>query len=94
MTDPTDIINEVRSAIDEADSILLRALAARFRAIRHMRTIKNAAGIPAEDLARESHLKDVWRKQAVDLDIPVELALLMLDCVLVESKKIQNPLQS
>lgn len=91
MTDSTSIIGEVRRAIDEADAIFLKALAARFRAVRHMKTVKNASGISAEDLSRETVLKDLWREQARDLDIPVELALLILDCVLVESKKIQNP---
>ncbi len=91
MTDPTTIIGEVRHAIDEADAILLKALAARFRAVRHMRTVKNAAHLETEDRSREQVLKDVWRKKAVELDIPVELALLILDCVLVESKKIQHP---
>ena len=90
MTDPMIIIDEVRRAIDEADGILLKALAARFRAVRHMKAVKNAAGINAEDPEREKKLKDLWRKQANDLDIPLELALLILDCVLVESKKIQH----
>ncbi|MSR67683.1 hypothetical protein EXS65_02575 [Candidatus Peribacteria bacterium] len=91
MTDPASLINEVRRAIDEADAILLKALAARFRAVRHMRTVKHAAHLETEDRERENILKDLWRKQAEELDIPVELALLILDCVLVESKKIQNP---
>lgn len=90
MSKPEDFIREVRKAIDEADSIFLKALASRFRAIRHLRTVKNASGIPAEDLEREKALKELWKKQAVALDIPIELALLMLDCIFVESKKIQD----
>ncbi len=88
------LVEEIRLAIDEADAILLKALAARFRAIRHLRTIKTAGQLPVEDTEREAMLKQAWKKQAIELDIPVELALLMLDCILVESKKIQNPTNS
>ncbi len=90
MTNPLTILSEVRRAIDEADTIFLRALAARFRAVRHLKTVKDVAGIEIEDPEREKVLKDLWRKQATDLGIPVELALLILDCILVESKKIQH----
>lgn len=91
MTDPSSILNEVRTAIDEADAILLKALAARFRAVRHLKTVKQVSGIAVEDSEREKILKEAWRKQAQDFEIPTELALLILDCILIESKNIQNP---
>ncbi len=90
MTDPSTIVDEVRRAIDEADTILLKALAARFRAVRHLRAVKKVSGIPVEDVARERVMKESWKEQAKELQISPELALLMLDFILAESKKIQG----
>ena len=82
-------LEEIRTAIDEADTILLKALASRFRAVRVLKKIKEHTGIPVQDPEREEQLKQLWKKQAQDLDIPESLALLMLDFILAESRQTQ-----
>ena len=83
-------IPTVRATIDDADDILLRALGARFRAIRHLRDMKREAGMSVESPSREQELKTTWKTKAHELNIPPELALLVLDFILTESKRIQS----
>lgn len=83
-------IADIRRAIDEADDILLKALAARFRAIRHLRDIKKATGMQVESLSRETELKTRWKTKAEELDLSPQLALLILDFILTDSKEIQS----
>lgn len=83
-------IPTIRAAIDDADDILLKALAARFRAIRHLKEIKRDTGMQVESASREAELKDKWKKRAQELNIPQELSLLILDFILAESKRIQS----
>ncbi len=83
-------IHGIRSVIDDADDILLKALAARFRAIRHIKEVKRETGMQVESTSREAELKDKWKKRALELNIPQELALLILDFILAESKRIQS----
>ncbi len=83
-------IHGIRSVIDDADDILLKALAARFRAIRHIKEVKRETGMQVESTSRETELKDKWKKRAQELNIPQELALLILDFILAESKRIQS----
>lgn len=80
----------VRAAIDEADDILLKALATRFRAIRHLKEIKRDTGVPVESPSRETELKTRWKKKSEELDLPPELTLLILDFILAESKRTQS----
>lgn len=82
----------LREAIDDADDILLKALAARFRAIRHLRDIKRDTDMKVESPSREAELKQTWKAKAQKLEIPEELALLMLDFILAESKRVQSSL--
>jgi len=79
----------IRAAIDEADNIFLKALATRFRAVRHLKEIKRETGMQIESPSREAELKDKWKKKAQELDLPRELTLLILDFILAESKRIQ-----
>lgn len=83
-------IPTVRAVIDDADDILLKALAARFRAIRHLKEIKRDTGMQVESASRETELKEKWKKRAQELNIPPELTLLILDFILAESKRIQS----
>jgi len=83
-------IPTVRAIIDDADDILLKALAARFRAIRHLKEIKRDTGMQVESSSRETELKTKWKQKAVELGIPPELTLLILDFILAESKRIQS----
>lgn len=83
-------IPEIRETIDEADDILLRALSARFRAIRHLSLIKKDINMQIESPSRETELKERWKKRADELGVPSPLALLILDFILVESKRIQS----
>ncbi|MBP7114554.1 MAG: chorismate mutase [Candidatus Peribacteraceae bacterium] len=80
----------IRAAIDEADDILLKALATRFRAIGHLKDIKRDTGVQVESPSRETELKARWKKKAEELRLPTELTLLILDFILAESKKIQS----
>lgn len=80
----------IRTAIDEADDILLKALATRFRAVRHLKEIKRETGMQVESPSRETELKEKWKKKSQELDIPTELALLILDFILAESKRLQS----
>ncbi len=83
-------IAEIRAAIDEADSLLIRALGARFRGVDFLRRLKSMQKMRVEDPAREQQLKDKWKKEAREAKVPEHLALLMLDFILSESKKIQE----
>ena len=81
---------EVRLAIDEADDIILKALAARMRAAKYLKILKKEEGIAVEDPTREKEVKARWKKRAQELDLPIELPLLLLDILLAESKSIQR----
>ena len=83
-------LESIRETIDDADDILLRALGARLEAVRHLREYKKIEGLPAEDKEREAELKEKWKERAAELKIPKELALLILDFLLTESKRIQK----
>lgn len=83
-------IATLREAIDEADEILLRALGARLRAVRLLKNVKSDTGMRVESASREAELKAQWKKRAKELKIPEELALLILDFLLTESKRIQS----
>lgn len=84
------ILQKIRSTIDSADELLLKALSERFRILRYLKTFKVKTGMKVENAARETELKDIWRKKAKDLDLPPELTLLILDFILAESKRIQS----
>ncbi len=86
----TPSLETIRSAISDADQIILRALAARFRAVEHLKEFKKVHHLPVEDLQRETLLKNQWKQAATVLNIPEELALLILDFILAESKRVQN----
>jgi chorismate mutase len=83
-------IADIRRAIDEADDILLKALAARFRAIKHLKEIKRQTDMQIESPSREAELKTRWKQKAAELGLAPELALLMLDFILTESKRLQK----
>ena len=83
-------LEEVRSAIDAADEILLRAIATRMKAVAHLKAIKDAKGLPIKDPVRERIVKSQWKEKAVALGIKPELALLILDFLLEDSKRIQK----
>jgi len=86
----TPTLADVRRSIDEADDILLKAMAARFRATALIKTMKKAEKLPIEDAEREKQLKARWKERARSLGLREELALLMLDFILTESKRIQR----
>jgi len=83
-------IEQLRAAIDDADEILLRALGARFKAVSLLHAAKKKEGLPSEDKEREAFVKNQWKKRARELDVSPELALLMLDFILAESKRRQQ----
>lgn len=81
---------ELRKAIDDADEIILRAIAARFEGAKQLKVVKQEQKLPVEDLKREDALKTRWKKRAKELGIREELALLVLDFLIAESKRIQS----
>lgn len=83
-------MQEIRKAIDDADEILLRALATRFRAVAHMKELKRDAQMQIESSSRETELKALWKKRAKTYGVSEELALLILDFILSESKRVQG----
>ena len=83
-------IADIRRTIDEADDILLKALTARFRAIKYLKEIKRATDMQIESPSREAELKARWKARAEELGLAPELPLLMLDFILIESKRLQT----
>ena len=81
---------ELRKAIDDADEIILRAIAARFAGIEHLKIVKGQRKLPVEDLKREEQIRNRWKKRAAELGIREELALVILDFLLSESKRLQS----
>ncbi|OGJ69173.1 hypothetical protein A3J34_02535 [Candidatus Peribacteria bacterium RIFCSPLOWO2_02_FULL_51_10] len=90
MDSPKLTIDDIREAIDEADKILLKALGARYRAVRYLGQFKKLMKLPMADPGRERRIKEAWKKQAKKLELSEEFALLILDFILSESKRIQK----
>ncbi len=90
MTKAHPTISELRVAIDAADEIIIRALAARFRAVESLRDMKKAENLPILDPRRESAMKRTWKESAKEHHVSESLALLMLDFILAESKRLQE----
>ncbi len=89
-SDDIQTLEEIRDLIDEADKLLLLTLGKRFRAIGFLKKLKSATGMPTEDLKREEAVKALWKQRAQENNIPEPLALLILDFILAESKRIQS----
>ena len=83
-------LSELRKAIDDADEIILRAIAARFEGARQIKELKKEKKIPVRDPEREEVIKSHWKKRSDELSIRQELALLVLDFLLEESRRIQS----
>lgn len=81
---------EIRTAIDDADEIILRALGARMKAVKFLKALKQQAGMKIVDLKREEVVRATWKKRAEELGIAPELALIILDFLLSESKRVQG----
>lgn len=90
MTPHSLTLQEVRRAIDDADEVLIRALGARLRAVAHLQTLKKSEKLPIEDPEREETIKAQWKDRAKRAGVSPELALLILDFILSESKRIQK----
>lgn len=83
-------LSELRKAIDDADEIILRAIAARFAGVEQLKDLKKRRKLPVEDPKREAELKTRWKKRADQLGIREELALVILDFLLSEGKRLQG----
>ena len=90
MDSPSPSPTEIRRTIDEADVIIIKGLALRFRAIEKMRIVKQLEKMPIEDAAREKELQDRWKTLAKEVGLPEEVALLMLSSLLSASKRLQK----
>ena len=83
-------IEDIREAIDVADGAILKSLGARMRLIEFLRRLKKLTGGPIEDRVREAAVKQRWKTLAKEEGVREELALLILDFLLSESKRIQS----
>ena len=83
-------LKDIRATIDMADEIILKGLSARFRGIEFLRRLKKSDSLRISDPAREQELKARWKKLAKEMKVPEPLALLILDVILVESKRLQE----
>ncbi len=84
------LLQKLRGLIDKIDDFILYALSERFQAIELLRELKQAKDMRIADPRRERELKARWKKRAKELKVPEALALLMLDFILVESKRMQE----
>ena len=83
-------LQDIRAMIDMADEMILRGLSARFKGVEFLRRLKKLNSLRITDPARERELKDRWKKLAKEMKVPEPLALLILDVILVESKRLQE----
>ena len=67
-------LSTLRAAIDDADAILMNALAARLRVVEVLAEVKRAAGIPPVDPEREAVLLAAWKSRAAKAGVPLDLA--------------------
>lgn len=79
---------DIRHRIDVLDQEILNLLAQRMEQSRLVAACKADGKI--EDRSREKQLREVWGKKARQLELPEELALEILDVILVESKRVQQ----
>ncbi len=76
-----------RSEIDRIDHEIIGLLAARRRVVRGVAREKRAAGAVPFDPAREAALREIWRREASAVELPVEAALPVLDAILSASRE-------
>jgi chorismate mutase len=75
-------LEALRAAVDDADEALVRALAARWRAVQAIAEHKQRRGIAGFDSAREDLLRARWRALAEREGVEVSLIDTVFDAVI------------
>lgn len=81
-------LSTLRAAIDDADAILMTALAARLRVVEVLAEVKRAAGIPPVDPDREAVLLAAWKSRAAQTGVPLDLAEGILALLLRQTRAV------
>ena len=79
-------MERLRAGIDRQDERILAAAAARRELARQLGQVKARLGLPVVQPAREARLEERWRRRALELGLPAEQALALLDLLLVAGR--------
>jgi chorismate synthase len=83
-------LHHLRNRIDTLDTEILLLLAQRRNLIRKIAEHKAQNSRKVHDVKREKIKVDQWRKQAKDLDIPMDLVDTLFSSILADSHQLQN----
>ncbi len=83
-------VDELRAMIDETDRALLMAIGVRQKMSKNIGILKKVQKSAVIDPIREEEVKALWKKRAVEQEVRPELALMILDFLLSESRRIQE----
>ncbi len=86
---PADL-EDLRAAIDLADSDLVACLARRFALVQEVGRLKRASGAAVRHPAREAEVARRWKRLARDAGLDEAAAMTVLDAVLGASRKVQR----
>lgn len=75
-------LDDLRLAVDAADTALMDAMARRLAAVRAIAEWKRAHAVGAVDPAREASLHTRWAERAGASGVPAPMAAAVLDAVL------------
>ncbi len=87
-------MDQLRAMIDEVDRAIILAFGVRQRLSRNMGILKRSQKNAVVDPLREEEVKALWKKRAIEQHVRPELALMILDFLLSESRKIQEDLNN
>ncbi len=79
-------LEALRAQIDEADALLVRALAARWRAVLAIAEHKRERRLDRFDPARELLVRERWRAEGRALGLPEALVDAVFDAVIERSR--------
>ncbi len=86
MNDSDSSLSELRAQIDDIDLQLLVALKKRWDVLAKIAETKHRARSTAVDSDRETEIRGRWRSTAEALKLPTEVAAVVLDAVLSQSR--------
>lgn len=81
-----DTLAALRAEVDAADDALVRALAARWRAIQSIGAFKRASGLRGYDPDRERALRERWNAIADDTSLDRALCDAVFDVVIARCR--------
>jgi chorismate synthase len=85
-----DDLQKMREKVDLIDTQLLMVLVQRRRLIEKIAQVKKAASNNVLDEEREAHIINKWKRISKTLDIPEELAQILIKAILKDSHRIQE----